>query len=140
MGSPLIKIERRLKPMPTKLAKVIFLLSLVPSAVLATPKNKETVQIKVVSSRTEIHGSSPGDVFTYTSLIFAEVRGAEVKGVEANGVKVVYACDQRGDICPLLESGKTYTAEREGQFLYLSSTSPTSQKALVAKYKQAGGW
>jgi hypothetical protein len=53
---------------------------------------------------------------------------------------VVYICDQRGDICPLMEDGKTYTADRAGDFIYILMSVPGEKKPISVKYKQAGSW
>jgi len=52
----------------------------------------------------------------------------------------VYECVQRGNICPLVESGKSYTADREGDFIYISMSSPEMKKAFPVKFKQVGSW
>jgi hypothetical protein len=115
--------------MLNKVARIIFAV-LIPIVAFATPKERETIDIQVVSSKTRIHGSSPRKVFIYTNIMFTQV----------NGKNVVYACDQRGDICPLMESGKTYTADREGDFIYISMTSPEDKKPFPVKYKEVGSW
>ena len=114
--------------MLNKAVKIAFL-ALFPLSVFATPKGRETITLQVVSSKTKIHSSS-GNIFSYTDVMFTQV----------NGKKVVYACDQRGDVCPLMESGKTYTADREGNFIYISMSSPEDKKPFAVKYKQVGGW
>ena len=93
--------------------KIAFLI-LIPLSAFALPKEKGTTTLQVVTSRTKIHGTSSGTIFTYTNLMFTEV----------NGKRVVYECAQRGDVCPVLESGKSYTADQEGSFIYISTTSP----------------
>jgi len=75
-------------------AKIAFLL-LIPLSAFATPK--ETTTFQVVSSNTRIHRSTSGSVFTYTDLMLIQV----------NGKRLVYECVQRGNICPLVDSGKT---------------------------------
>jgi hypothetical protein len=81
-------------------AKLAFLV-LIPLSAFPVPKGRETITLQVISSKTKIHSSS-GNVFSYTDLMFTQI----------NGKKVVYACDQRGDVCPLMESGETYDAGR----------------------------
>ena len=114
--------------MLNKAAK-IALLVLIPFSAMAAPKGKET-SIQVVSLRTKIHNSSSGGVFTYTDLLFTEV----------NGKKIVYECAQRGDICPLLESGKTYTADQEGPYIYFPMSTPADNKVFPVKFRQVGTW
>ncbi len=110
-------------------AKIAFLV-LIPLSAFATPKGRETITVQVVSSKTKIHGSSSRNVFSYTDLMFTLV----------DGKNVVYACDQRGNACPLMEAGKTYTADREGKFIYISMSSPEDKKPFSVKYKQVGSW
>jgi hypothetical protein len=115
--------------MLNRVAKIAFLI-LIPLSALAIPKEKGSTTLQVVTSKTKIHGSSPGNIFTYTDLIFTEV----------NGKKIVYECIQRGDICPILESGKTYTADQQGSVIYILMNSPENKKELSAKFKQVGSW
>jgi hypothetical protein len=115
--------------MPNRIAKIAILL-FIPLAVVAAPKEKGSTTIQVVTARTKIHGTSSGNIFTYTDLMFTQV----------NGKNVVYECVQSGDICPVLESGKDYTADVNGIFLYLPMTSPESKKAGSAKFKKVGSW
>jgi hypothetical protein len=107
----------------------ILLLGLFSTAAFAAPKGKETIELKVVSSKTRIHSSSP-NIFIYTSDLFTQVAGKNV----------VYECAQKGDVCPLMESGKTYTAEREGNVIYISMNLPDEKSRLPVKYKEAGTW
>jgi len=109
-------------------AKIAFLV-LISLSAFATPKTRESITLQVVSSQTKIHSSS-GNVFSYTEVMFTQV----------NGKKIVYACDQRGDVCPLMESGKTYTADRDGDFIYISMSSPEDKKPFSVKYKRVGSW
>ena len=109
--------------------KIAFLI-LIPLSALALPKEKGTTTLQVVTSRTKIHGTSSGNIFTYTNLMFTEV----------NGKRVVYECAQRGDVCPVLESGRSYTADQEGSFIYISTTSPEDKKEFSAKFRQVGSW
>jgi hypothetical protein len=113
--------------MLNRAAKIAFLV-LIPLSAFATPKERETATLQVITSKTKIHGASPGNIFTYTDLMFTEV----------NGKRVVYECVQRGDICPVMEPGKTYTADREGAFIYILMSSPGDKKALSAKFRQVG--
>jgi hypothetical protein len=115
--------------MLNKAAKIAFLV-LIPLSAFATPKGRETITLQIVSSKTKIHSSSSGNVFSYTDVMFTQ----------ANGKRVVYVCVQRGDVCPLMESGKTYTADREGDFIYISMSSPEDKKPFSVKYKQVGNW
>jgi len=118
------------KPTMFNRAAKIAVLFLIPLSVLATPKGKESTTLEVVSMKTKIHNSSSGAVFTYTNLLFTEV----------NGKKIVYECVQHGDICPLLESGKSYTVDREGAFMYLPMSTPEDKRVFPVKFKQVGSW
>jgi hypothetical protein len=109
---------------------LIGLLLLVPLSVLAAPKEKGTVSLQVVTSKTRIHGSYSNSAFAYTDLMFTQV----------NGKKIVYECVQRGDICPMVESGKIYTADRQGGVIYISMSSPEDKKAVSVKFRQVGSW
>ena len=115
--------------MRNKLARIIFSV-LIPITIFAAPKKKETIELKVVSSKTKIHNSPPGSIFIYTDIMFTEV----------NGRRLIYECVQRGKICPSMESGKIYTADRERNFIYISMTSPGDKKAFSVKYRQVGSW
>ncbi len=110
-------------------AAKIAILVLIPLSAFAMPKGKET-SIQVVSLKTKIHNSSSGGVFTYTNLLLTEV----------NGKKIVYECVQRGDICPLLESGKTYVADQEGTYIYFPMSTPEDNKVFPVKFRQVGTW
>src|SRR5579863_3221054 len=110
-------------------AKIAFLI-LIPLSVFATPKEKETISLQVVTSKTRIHSAYANNVFAYTDLVFTQF----------NGKKVVYQCVQHGDICPMMESGKTYTADREGNFIYISMDTPDDKKAVSVKFRQVGNW
>jgi hypothetical protein len=107
---------------------LLVLVSLFGRAAYAAPSDKETIQVLVVSSQVKTHGASP-DVFQYTDVMFTKV----------NGKKIVYECDQRGDLCPVMESGKTFMATRDGKYLYFSVTSPQG-KPYTVKYKEGGSW
>jgi hypothetical protein len=122
-------MEKSRRAMLNKSAKIAVLV-LIPFSAFATPKGRETITLQVVSSKTKIHVSSPNNIFSYTDVMFTQV----------DGKKMVYACDQRGDICPLMESGKTYTADREGNFIYISMRSPEDKKPFSVKYKQVEVW
>jgi hypothetical protein len=115
--------------MRNRAAKIAILL-LIPLSTFATPKEKEIIKLEVVSSKTRIHGSFSKAAFAYTDIIFTTL----------NGKKVVYECVQRGNICPMVESGKTYTADRDGEFIYISMNSPEIKKAFPVKFKQVGSW
>jgi hypothetical protein len=115
--------------MPNRAARIAWLL-LIPLSAFATPKARETIKLQVVSSKTRIHGSFSNAAFAYTDIIFTTF----------NGKKVVYECVQRGNICPMVESGKDYTADREGDFIYISMSSPEIRKAFPVKFKQVGSW
>jgi hypothetical protein len=110
-------------------AAKIAILVLIPLSAFAAQKGKET-SIQVVSSKTKIHNSSSGSLFTYTNLLFTEV----------NGKRIVYECVQRGDICPLLESGKTYTADLEGAYISFPMSTPEDNRVFPVKFRQVGTW
>jgi len=105
-------------------AKIAFLI-LVPLSAFAT-----TTTVQVVTAKTKIHSIPSGGVFIYTNLMFTEV----------NGKRVVYECVQRGDICPIVEPGKTYTVDRKGAFIYISLNTPEDKKALSVKFREVGSW
>lgn len=113
----------------------IFFFVLIPLCAIAGPKEKskekKTTTFEAVRVRTQIHGSSgSGKMFTYTNQIFAQI----------DGRRLVYECAQRGDICPVLESGKMYSGDQDGHFLYLASSFPDGQKDLSVRFKQVGSW
>jgi len=108
----------------------VLLAVVIPIAALASPKEKESIQLQVVSSQRKTHGSPPGEVFPYTDVMFTRV----------NGKNVMYECVQRGNLCPLMDSGKTYAADREGDFIYISMSLPNGNRPISVKYKQLGGW
>jgi hypothetical protein len=126
---PTIIVQGEKSTMQSRAAKIAFLI-LIPLSTFATPNEKGTITLQVVTATTKIHGSSPGNIFTYTDLMFTEI----------NGKNVVYECVQRGDICPVLVSGKTYTADQEGPFIYISMSPPELKKAVSAKFRQIGSW
>ena len=108
----------------------IALLVLVPCCVPAGPKEKGTAKVQAVTARVQIHGSSSGNMFSYTNLMFTEV----------NGKKLVYECAETGDLCPILESGQTYTANQDGAYIYILMSSPEGKKDLAVKFKKVGSW
>jgi hypothetical protein len=115
--------------MLNRLAK-IALLVLVPLCLFANPKDKGATKVQVVTARTGIHSSSSGNMFSYTNLMFTEV----------NGKKLVYECAQSGDLCPIFESGQTYTANQDGAYIYIPMNSPEGKKDLAIKFKRVGSW
>ena len=115
--------------MSHKSAKIAFL-ALIPVCAFAGPKEKGAAKLQVVTARTEIHGSSSGDMFTYTHLMFTQI----------NGKKLVYECAERGDVCPVLESGQTYSANQDGALLYVSIGAPEGKKDVPVKFRQVGSW
>lgn len=115
--------------MLNKIKKIAFLV-LIPLSAFATPKVKETITLQVVTSNTRIHGASSRNVFAYTDLMFTQL----------NGKKIVYQCVQRGNICPMVESGKAYTADKRGGFIYFTMDTPTDKKPLSVKFRQVGSW
>ena len=98
-------------------------------AVAASAKARETVQIQVDASQTKIHGTPPAEAFEYTDIMFVTV----------DGKKITYECDQHGDDCPAMESGKVYMASRDGNVIYVSVNSRTGKASLI-KYKELGTW
>jgi hypothetical protein len=67
-------------------ARIAFLV-LAPCCVLGGPKEKGTTKVQVVTARTQIHGSSSGNMFSYTNLMFTERpdrRSLPYPGVRAN--------------------------------------------------------
>jgi hypothetical protein len=129
LASKILHKENPGGAMLNKIAKIAFSV-LIPLIAFATPNGKETIKVQVVSSKTKVHGSSSGNVFVYTDFMLTLV----------DGKKVMYACAQRGDLCPPMEDGKTYTADRMGNFIYFSMTSPESKKPFSVKYKEIGSW
>jgi hypothetical protein len=112
------------------LARVILAWAvIVASVAFATAKQRETIELQVVSSQTKTHGSPPGEVFRYTDVMFTEV----------NGKNVIYECVRRADQCPLMESGKAHTADRDEEFIYIA-TRLANGRPIVVKYKQLGNW
>lgn len=115
--------------MLNKIATIVFFV-LIPLSVFASPKAKETVSVRVVTSKTRVHGTYSNNGFAYTDLMFTEL----------NGEKVVYQCVQHGNICPMMESGKTYTADRQGGFIYIPMDTPGDKKPVSIKFRQVGSW
>jgi hypothetical protein len=113
--------------MLNNVAKIVFFV-LIPLTVIGSPKEKGTAQ--VITVRTRIHGSSSGNMFTYTDQIFTEV----------NGKRLVYECAQRGDICPVLDAGKTYSGDLEGPYFYIPMTLPNGQKDVSVRFRQICTW
>jgi|HubBroStandDraft_2_1064218.scaffolds.fasta_scaffold483708_1 hypothetical protein len=117
-----------------RIAAITFFV-LVPLSTFATrkvkdSKGKETMALQVVTSKTRINSSSERNIFAYTDLMFTQF----------NGKKIVYECIQHGDICPMVESGQTYTAERDGAYIHITMTFADEQKPIAVKYKQVGTW
>jgi len=110
-------------------AAKVFLLALIPLSAVAGPKERGSTNFQVFTVRTQIHRSTRS-MFTYTNLIFAQV----------NGRKLVYECAERGDLCPVMESGKTYSGAQDGTFLYVPMSFPDEQKDLAVKFKRVGSW
>ncbi len=129
MPNTLKRISLQFLMMSATVAATIAL-TLTPAA-LATPTNKsaESVQVEVVSTKTNYHGNSP-NVFKYTDVLFAHV----------NGKNVVYACAQKGDECPLMQNGKTYPADRVGGYIYISMDAPDAKKPMPIKFKETATW
>ena len=107
-----------------KIARIAFFI-LIPLSAFAG-----TTTIQVVSSNTKVHNNSTGDVFVYTDLVFTKL----------NGKKVVYECVQHGDFCPMVESGRSYTVEQKGAFIYITMNAPEEKKASAIKFRQVGSW
>jgi hypothetical protein len=105
---------------------ILFIMG-VPTIGAAAPQQKDTVEVQIVSSQTRIHRNS-SNAFKYTDVIIAQV----------DGMEVAYECDQRGNSCPLMESGKTYTASRAGDVIYISISSPDGEQSLAVRYKEVG--
>jgi hypothetical protein len=76
------------------------------------------------------HGTSPSELFHYTDVMFTRV----------NGKNVMYECVQRGNLCPLMEAARTYTADRAGDFIHISISLPSGNRPISVKYKQLGSW
>jgi hypothetical protein len=118
--------------MPSKVVRIVFavLIPMVACVALAAPKERENIELQVVSSKTKTHGSDLASIFTYTDVIFAVV----------NGKKMEYECAQHGDLCPVMESGKTYPAVQDGNLIYITMSSPGDKKSLSVKYQEVGSW
>ena len=115
--------------MKNKAATIIFL-TFVPLTAYAAPKVKDSSTVQVVNTTTRIHGSFTNDAFAYTDLMFTE----------SNGKKIVYECVQRGNVCPMVESGKSYNVNRNGDAIYITMSTPQAKKAFPVKFKQVGNW
>jgi hypothetical protein len=109
---------------------MVALFILVSVSACAASKVKETITLQVVTSNTRIHGKSAKNLFAYTDLMFTRL----------NGEKIVYQCVQHGNICPMMESGKAYTADRQGDFIYITMDTPIEKKPLPVKFRQVGSW
>src|SRR5436305_1244540 len=112
-----------------KLAAIIVALSLLPIVTFSATKEKGTIEFKVVSFKTKVHAAQ-GSIFSYTSIIFAQV----------GGMNVVLACAEKGDLCPLMDNGKTYTAEKDGDNVFIPMSFPDDKRPMRVRYKQAGTW
>ena len=111
---------------------ILVLLMMVSAASIAASKKKgaaESIQFQVKSTKTAIHGRTP-NVFTYTQVMFVEVAGK----------RIVYSCDVRGDECPIMEAGKTYTADRAGDDIWFTMPVPDEKRPFEVRYKQIGTW
>jgi hypothetical protein len=97
---------------------VFFVLN--PLSAFTSPKEKETISVSSFSS----------NAFAYTALVFTEL----------NGKKGMYQRIQHGNICPMMEPGKTYTADRLENFLYISMDTPDDKKAVSVKFREVGNW
>lgn len=115
--------------MPNRIAKLALLI-FVPLSAIGSPNGKASITLQVDKSTTRIHGSSTKNPFSYTDLIFAQIEGK----------KVIYECVQHDDLCPILDPGKTYTADQDGHFLFVPMTAPELKKAVSAKFKLVGSW
>ena len=113
------------------LLRTIFLV-LVPVIGFAAPKSKDATPImfQVISTRTQIHGRPP-NVFSYTDVIFARV----------DGKNTIFVCDQKGDACPLMETGKTYSGDQVGDYMFLMlDPAPGEKRPTSVRFKQTGSW
>ena len=108
-----------------KLTKISFLV-LIPIIGFAMSTEKEKINVQVISSETRVHHRSGRAIFAYTHLLFVRVDGRQM----------TYECVQRGKICPLMESGKTYSAEREGDAIYFWMGVPEEKEPVRVKYKE----
>jgi hypothetical protein len=114
--------------MLTKIGAIAFSLLASP-AVFAGPKHGQSAKMQVVSTKTGIHGST-SKTFTATDAIWARVGDR----------KVMYACAERGDTCPLIRPGKNYDVNQDGKLIYISVDSPDEKRPWSAKYKEVGTW
>jgi hypothetical protein len=107
-----------------------ILVLLITAVAFAAPKGAaESIQIQVVSTKTNFHGASP-NVFKYTEVIFGRV----------GGKNLVFVCEQKNDECPLMQDGKTYSADRVGGLVYFSMGAPDVKKNVPIKFRQTGTW
>lgn len=109
---------------------VAALILMAASVAFASPKDRQNIQVQVVSSKTKTRGSSLDKIYTYTDVIYTMV----------DSQKVAFACQQKNDICPPMESGKTYSAERDGDDIYITMTAPGDKKPFAVKYGMIGPW
>jgi hypothetical protein len=121
----------------------IVVLILVPTVVFARQKpnkQRESVVVEVVSSKTKTHVSHawgtglsrnkmPDDAYTYTDVFFAIV----------DEKHVVYSCVERKKVCPLLEPGSKLTVEQVGNSIYIPNPGSSENKPSVAHYELVGG-
>src|SRR5262245_10658065 len=107
----------------------IVLALVVSFAAVAAAKEKGNIELKVVSSKTKVHNAYPGDVFSFTYILYGQV----------NGKNVMYTCDQKDDLCPLMENGKTYRAAMSGDVITISMDFPDGKSRSI-KYRDAGTW
>jgi hypothetical protein len=120
-----MNIIGRLTPWTIAISTLAMLMPIILSA---NAKQRETIQLIVLSSKTQIHGQHPPDVFEYTDLMFTQVAGKHV----------TYECDQRGDVCPIMEAGKIYSADRIGNEIYISIV--VGKMRTPVKFRQVGSW
>ena len=113
-----------------KRTAILATLALIPLSAFGAPKVKGSIKLQVVTTSTRIHGSFTTHSFAYTDLLYTEM----------NGKKIVFECVQRGDICPMVESGQTYTADQNGAYVRITMNTPEDKKAVAVKFKQVGSW
>lgn len=121
---------------------VLILLPIITYASPTPKKQKESITVKVASTKTDTYvtytrinsltkSRLPKDSYTYTGVIFAIV----------NGKHVVYGCAERKKVCPLLDNGTKLSAEQDGDSMYLAQPNPSDKKASPTHYRLApGGW
>jgi hypothetical protein len=113
----------------SRIALLIFI-AINPICAFAAPKATGSITLQVVSSRTKIKRARSNITFSYTDVIFAQVEGK----------KLVYECIQKDNLCPAMDSGKMYTADQDGDFIYFTMTTPDDPKPFAVKYKRVGTW